>query len=97
LVDDGTSAKLTTTPQTPKEGLSWVDDNESVVYSDGRQLIRVNAESGEERILATVVSEAAGYLHYHASLRGLRGRTYSTADGQYAGFGTSIGGHGLCD
>lgn len=97
LVDSGTSTKLTTTPETAKEGLSWVDDGESVVLSDGRQLLSVNAESGEQRVLATVVSEAAGYLHYHANLRGIRGRTYSAADGQYAGFGTSIGGHGLCD
>ncbi len=96
-VAGGTKTKLTQTPATSKEGLSWSRDNRSVVFSTGSQLIVVDSESGEEAVTASVTSEAAGYLHYHVGFRGLRGPGPSVADGRYVMLGAWRSGHGLCD
>jgi len=96
VAPDGTSVTPITQSYTVLEGMSWLSDGASVAYSSGQSLMAANINTGSERLLATVTSEAAGFLHYHDALRGRRVRD-SSPGGHYVTFGASLSGHGVCD
>jgi hypothetical protein len=71
-------------------------DGSAVGYSTGDGLIATDLVARTSRVLASISSDAAGYLHYHESLRG-RAWKDASPDGRYLVFGASISGHGVCD
>jgi Tol biopolymer transport system component len=88
---DGSSAKaLTSSPDSVKEGPAWSPVGPTIAFSTFRELMVMDANSGETRTLATSdLSESEGVLlHLHDSVW--------SPDGRYIQFGAG-GAHGICD
>jgi Tol biopolymer transport system component len=95
-LENGAAKKATATQAVVKEGVSWLADNISVVFSTGSQLITIDIESGQETIVAYAATDSAGYLHYHEGLRGRASSSASNANGRYLIIEASLSGHGIC-
>jgi hypothetical protein len=95
-IEGGTPIAITANPGVVKEGLSWLTNGDTVVYSTGQELIATEVGSKVSRAFASVTSDAAGYLHYHENLQG-RALKDGSPDRRHVVFNASVSGHGVCD
>jgi Tol biopolymer transport system component len=90
VAPDGTSeARLTTTPETVKEGPFWSPTGATIAFSTIEQLMLVDTDSGKIRTLASGGPQSGGPgIHLHDPPW--------SPDGRYIMFSAG-GAHGVCD